>query len=116
MKNRRNGCPIKISPETYDKISFLSTRKSQTRTAFIKEIVDALFQLGSLYPSGMNIEYQVSLMDSSILVKFSGKSCLQIGICSEEELEKKRKELMDSAKKDVAQAKKKLELKGELNA
>lgn len=107
------GKPIWHSDETYDKIRFLAKVKNQTQTAVVKELIDVAFQLGSLYPHGLNFEYEVSMLDASITIRAKGKSSMQIGIATEEELQKKKDEKMKEAKEAIEKAKKKLELKGE---
>jgi hypothetical protein len=109
-KEAKQNCPIKISPRGYDVIAFMARGQNKTLGKTVEDVFDPLFQIASMFHKNFVIEVESSVLHNTVSFTIKGASSFSIGVIPEEELAKKIKELQEQAKRDIEEARKRLEL------
>jgi hypothetical protein len=70
---------IRVRRDTLEKINFLAHAMGKTNKQFLTEIADNLFCLGANYPKNLCLQFEISHVDNTCLISYSGISNLYLG-------------------------------------
>ena len=71
---------ISVKKDTNDRLSLICKLTGKDKATVLSEFIDAMFQLAVSHDSkAFNIEYEMSILEDSILILWSGARVLKVG-------------------------------------